>query len=883
MEAITLTINGKTISCHPDVSLLDAALQNGFRIPTLCHHPDLKPFGACRICLVEEEKTGRLMAACVTPAAQHMVIRTDTPRVLSHRRNIVSLMLAAHPESCIVCDKGNRCRLRQVAANLGVGEIRLDPMPSHQTPDQLNPFIYRDLSKCILCGKCIRADHELVVTGAIDYSFRGIRAYPATLQDKPLEQTGCTFCGTCVAVCPTGALTTRSVYVGVPEREVDTVCGFCGVGCRLQLGVTGGLVIEANPSMDTRSVNGATLCVRGHFGHDYLNTSKRLTRPMIRKNGDLEPVSWEEALQETARRLLLLKEQYGPKSIAFLGSSKCTNEENYLFQKIARSLLKTNNIDNNGYTMGRRLLNCIEKRTDGSGRFHFFAGSLAGLEKIDAVLVIGTDPTHSMPVVGYYLKRGAVKGIPLIVVDPRKTELTNYSALWLPIRPGTDAEVIHAIAALILEQKSHDVSFVERFTEDFRGYAESLASLDLNQICNKTGVAIDSLKKAAELIGHKKIAFVVGDGILKQRSGLEAVEALLNLAMLTGSIAHKGAGFYIPAKENNMIGAWDMGSVPDALPGRRLVDDKEARMEWEKAWKTDLPAEPGLDLVQMIQAAEKGTLKGLFIMGENPLRSLPQPERLHAAFAKLDLIVVQDILLNETVSNAHIVLPGAAFSEKEGAFINMEGRLQNLTAAVKPPGDARPDLDILISLAQKLGADKPPATLTQVQAEIGGVLSLYAPTARSGQLVWIQKKMRGGSSIPFSPIRISAQEQPDPAYPHMAVIGSQRYHLGSGTRTSQSARIAAFNTHSGIAVAPEDALKWDIADGDMIRLTSAVGSLKGKVRIDKKMQPGLVWVPLGDNSNMARCLIGLTPLMDSASPGWNICPVFIEKAEGETI
>ncbi|MFZ5573166.1 MAG: molybdopterin-dependent oxidoreductase [Thermodesulfobacteriota bacterium] len=882
MEVITLTINGKSIHCNPGESLLDAAVQNGFRIPTLCHHPDLKPFGACRVCLVEEQKSGRLLASCVTPAAQNMAILTDSPRVLTHRRNIVTLMLAAHPESCIVCDKGNRCGLRRAAADLGVGAIRLDPMPGDKTPDQLNPFIYRDLSKCILCGKCIRADHELVVTGAIDYSMRGIRSYPATLQDRPLERSGCTFCGTCVAVCPTGALTIRSGYVGVPEREVDTVCGFCGVGCRLRLGASNGRIVEANPAMDSKSVNGTTLCVRGHFGHDFLNSERRLVHPLIRRNGTLEAVSWDDALRETAQRLLALKERHGPRSIAFLGSSKCTNEENYLFQKIARSLLKTNNLDNGGYILGRRLLSSIENRTDGGGRFHFFAGSLAGLEKSDAILVMGADPTHSMPVMGYYLKRSAVNGTPIIVVDPRKTELAGYSALWLALQPGSDADLVHAVAAMMLARNNHDASFVERFVEGFRRYTESLGALDLSLICRRTGLAKESLAKAVDLLSHKKIAFVIGDGILKQRSGLETVDALLNLAMLTGSIAHKGAGFYIPAKENNMVGAWDMGSVPDALPGRRPVADKEARREWEAVWRTDLPAEPGLDLVAMIQAAEEGRLKGMFIMGENPLRSLPQPERVKAALSRLELIVTQDILLTETVADSHIVLPGAAFSEKEGAFVNMEGRLQQLSAAADPPGQARPDLAILISLARHLGDERPPASLAEVRAEIGQVLPLYARSSRSGQLVWIQRREGGEQAIPFSAVKTSVQEPVDPAYPFMAVIGSPRYHLGSGTRTALSPRIAAFKDREGIAVSEEDAVQWGVAEGDTIRLTSPAGSLHGRVRIDRQLRSGLVWLPQGEESNQARRLLGLTPLMDSASPGWNCCPVGIEKTEGGT-
>ncbi|MDY6973445.1 MAG: 2Fe-2S iron-sulfur cluster-binding protein, partial [Thermodesulfobacteriota bacterium] len=305
MEDITLTINGKGVSCLKGTSIMSAAEQEGIKIPNLCYHPDLQPFGACRLCLVEDEQTGRIMASCVTPAASNMAIRTDSERVLKHRKNIVRLMMAEHPESCVVCSKGNRCQLRQIAADLGLGQTDLYSMANYRPLEQANPFIVRDLSKCILCGKCVRADHELVVAGAIDYNLRGFRSRPATVHELPLEHSICTFCGTCVSICPTGALAPKNTrYVGIPEREVLSTCGFCGVGCSILMGTARDKVVEVNPSHLEDSVNGSTLCIRGHFAHDFLNDKERLLQPAVRKNGQLEPVSWDEALGVITDRFL---------------------------------------------------------------------------------------------------------------------------------------------------------------------------------------------------------------------------------------------------------------------------------------------------------------------------------------------------------------------------------------------------------------------------------------------------------------------------------------------------------------------------------------------------------------------------------------------------
>ncbi len=629
METIALTIDGKKITCPAETSILEAAEQNGIKIPTLCHHPELKPYGACRMCLVEDEKTGRLMASCVTPAAPDMALQTASPRIIKHRRNIARLMIAEHPESCIVCSKGNRCRLRWVAAQLGVGETNLYPMPNYKPFEEANPFIIRDLSKCILCGKCIRADHELVAVGAIDYNLRGFRSRPATAHETGLEQSTCTFCGTCVSMCPTGALSAKNTrYVGSPEHESISICGFCSVGCNLAMGASDNRIIEVNPAQKPHSVNGATLCVRGHFAHDFLNSSGRLISPLERKNGNREndelvPVSWDEALDLIARRLIEIKTEYGPQSIAFLGSSKCSNEENYLFQKIARVLIGTNNIDNGGYIYGQSLMKVFDEKTGGGYR----KNRLADLEKAEVILVLGADPGHSVPVAGYYLKRAARQGIPLVVVDPRKTELTSLATVWLPIKPQTDLELINGLAALLHEKKAYDSSFIDQYTEGFSLFRYNLSALDMDRISRLTNLAKSTLNKTAELLKGKKIAIVIGHGVMQQKYGSHTLGAILNLSLLTGSLGCEGAGIYVLAKESNQHGAMDMGAGPGLLPGRQSIGNEAARKKWEKNWKINISPDPGLNLVQIIDAAEKGKLKALYVMGENPLRALPEPDK----------------------------------------------------------------------------------------------------------------------------------------------------------------------------------------------------------------------------------------------------------------
>ena len=887
METIALTIDGKRISSPAGTSILEAAQHQGIKIPNLCYHPDLKPFGACRMCLVEDEKTGRLMAACVTPIAPDMMIQTASPRVVNHRRNIARLMIAEHPESCIVCSKGNHCQLRQIAARLGVGETDLYHMPNFKPLEQANPFIIRDLSKCILCGKCIRSDHELVVVGAIDYNLRGFQSRPATAHETGLEGSNCTFCGTCVSMCPTGALSTKnSSYVGSPDREANSICGFCGVGCSLAIGASSERITEVNPAHLPESVNGATLCVRGHFAHDFLNSKLRLISPLRRKTetqdeNDLVPVDWDEALEFVTNRLIEIKNEYGPQSIAFLGSSKCTNEENYLFQKLARVSVGTNNIDNGGYCSGQFLMRVFDEKTDGG----YGVNTLADLENAETIVVLGADPNHSVPVFSYYLKRAAKQGTPIIVVDPRRTELVSFASMWLQPKLHTDLELINALAAILHEKKSYDLAFIDNYTEGFSIFHYSLTSLDLDRVCRVTGIDRNCLTEVIETLSGKKIAFVVGHGILQQKYAMHTLGAIFNLSLLTGSLGTEGGGVYVLARENNQIGAMDMGACPNLLPGRQALNDDDTRKSWEKEWKVKLSPDPGLNMVRMIEAAEQGKLKALYIMGENPLRGLPQPQRVKKALDKLEFLVVQDILNTETAKLADVVLPGAAFSEKQGSFTNLEGRIQPFDPVTRPPGNARPDWEILDLLAAQIARTEGYGDLENIRMEIRQNVPAYADlnakhpswVEKTGHMVLFNPAGSDGL-MTFYPVVTTEDEIEDKDYPYNAIMGSLRYHLGSGTRTAASERMHAFDLAGEVEIAPEDGAALGIADGDTIKVTSQFGKLQSVIRLKKEIRPGELFIPMAMNSNDAMNLIDLTDLAHPNSEGWKSVRVKLEKA-----
>ncbi|VFQ46578.1 molybdopterin oxidoreductase [Desulfoluna butyratoxydans] len=844
MESTVISINGKKIGCPVGTSVLEAADSAGIHIPRLCYHPELKPHGACRMCLVEDEKSGRLLASCVTPVSGGMSVQTDSKAVLRHRRNIVRLMISEHPESCVVCSKGNRCQLRRVAAELGVGEPELYPMPHVNALDQSNPFIVRDLSKCILCGRCIRGCKELVAQGTIDYSLRGVDSRPATLHDHPLTESSCTFCGTCVSLCPTGALSQKkSAFSGTPEREHDTICGFCGVGCSLSLGVFGSRVVEVSPARSRESVNGVTLCVRGHFAHDYLNSTHRLLRPRLRKGGEQASVPWDEAVSAVSEKLLEIRDKHGASAIGFLGSSTCTNEENYLFQKMARGILGTHNIDNGGVFCGRNRLDDFFRKTRGIiGPARFF-----DMETADVIVMAGADQGETIPVASYHVKRAARNGVPLIVVDSLASDFTSLSTLWLRPLPGSGhlGQVMHALSGLVLSHSNTHRDGIAGSTDNLGDFERDVSRLDMETMCRTAGLDVEMLKEAAGIIAGRRVVLVAGCEVLEADDGGSALNALINLALVSGDPGRSPAGVWFSIRENNLLGAWAMG--------------------------TDFSPDAGLSMVGMIEAAEKGDLKVLYIMGENPLRAMPQQQRVKAALENLELVVVQDILETETVNIADVVLPGAAPAEKAGSFTNMEGRVQSFTPAVPPPGEAKADLDILGLVAKGLGYRGDDLGLEAVRAEIKRLVPSWtrdeSPAENHGD----------DARISFQPIAC-AEGTDDPAYPFMMIAGSRRLHAGSGTRTSHSERTRAAGEGGAMEISEADAGMLGLREGDPVRIESRHGAIERCVTITSDMAKGAVLIPRGFLGND---VMNLFPLSQAGDMWGMSCGVRIERVNSE--
>ncbi len=886
MEAITITLDGVEVSGYSGMTILDLAQESGIDIPTLCSDSHLSSIGACRICLVENERTGGLMASCVTPIAPGMVINTHSPRVTEHRKTIVKLMLASHPDSCLICDKGNRCQLRQIASDIGIGLVDFQRVPQMATIEEVNPFIERDLSKCILCAKCIRADQELVVEGAIDYIGRGFTSKPATLNDLPLERSECTFCGTCVAFCPTGALMEKErTYRGTTTTTVQTTCPFCGCGCSISLEVKDNNIVRVTPGKED-AVNHGTLCVRGSYGYDFIHSPDRLTKPLVKTNENFEEVSWEQALEQVASEFKRIKDKHGHNSLAVLGSSKCTNEENYLLQRFTRCVLGSNNIDN-----GSRLYNSPTRIGLGSSiGFTGTTNHLDDLQQSDVIMVIGADPTSSAPIVGYAIKRAVkYKGARLLLVDPRQTKLTPFAHLWLRPKVGTDVALINGLARVLIEERLFDEEFVARRTDNFTELARSLETYTPKHVEEITGVPAQNVQLAARLFAEAKRASIVyGNGITQHITGTDSVIALANVAMLTGNIGHLGGGIFALQRENNAQGACDMGSLPDLLPGYQSVADGQARKNFEQRWKVNLPPDAGLTAVEIIEQAKSGEVKGLYIVGENPVLSFPHSTLVTEALTSLDFLVVQDMFLTETAKLADVVLPAASFAEKEGTFTNFEGRINRVQKAIEPVSESLPDWEIILRLADKMKCPLPFSSLQQVMDEIEELVPLYEGYANSDRLYqadldrWEAKRTYGGQFLKgfarFSPVKYTPQaEGVKEDYPFALLTGTILHHFGTGTRSSMAWRLKKFSPQAFVEIGESDAKKLAISDGEKVKVISPIGEVTTMVKIVDTLPEGTLFMPISFPEAPFNGLFGIALDPKAKTPSLKACNVRIEK------
>ncbi|MFH0941556.1 MAG: molybdopterin-dependent oxidoreductase [Chloroflexota bacterium] len=826
METITITLNGREVSGRPAMTVLELAREAGVDIPTLCDDPNLKPYGACRVCIVENEANGTLLASCVTPIAPGMVINTVSPRVLERRRLLLKLLLASHPDSCMVCDKGNRCSLRQIAADLGVGFIDLERIPQPAVIQELNPFLERDLSKCILCARCIRADQELVVVGAIDYLHRGFSARPATLGDLPLEKSECTFCGTCLAACPTGAIMEKDkIARGTTVTSVGSVCPYCGCGCTLSLGYKANRLVRVLPT--AHGANRGALCVRGSYGCDFVNSPERLKHPLKKTATGFEEISWDEALKLVAGEFGRIRDTAGPDSLAILGGSRLTNEENYLLQRLGRGLLGTNNLDNGGRLQNEASRAAFE-RVLGSP---VATGLMTELESSPVILACGADLEASAPILSYTVKRAAkFQGRRLIIIDPRETRLGPFAQLHLRPRPGTDAALLSGLARAIVNGSWYDrekVSAISGYEEFLKGLEEYPA----DYVAAFTGVPEEELATAAELIGSAgRVAFIAGNSLSREANATDAVMALANLALLTGN----REAVYAPQTDCNGRGAADMGVLPDYLPGYQELAARPRKI-FEERWGAKLPAKPGLTALEMIAAAAGGKLKAMYIVGENPVLSFPAPTRTRKALESLEFLVVQDLFLNETAKLASVVLPAASFAEKEGTFTNFEGRVQPLNRAFESPGQALPDWEIILKLAEKMGRPMPYASPAEVMAEIKEMVPAYR--VRSGA---VARPAPGKAS--FQPVAPRAPTPSSGEYPFTLLTGASQFHQSSGTRSSRSARLGKWCPEAFLEMTESDGRAAGLSSGDRVRLISLSGELNTSVRFSHELEPGVLFI-----------------------------------------
>jgi len=897
VEAITITLNGVEVSGYPGTTILDLARESGVDIPTLCHDPCLSSIGACRLCLVEDESVGTLLAACVAPIRPGMVINTRSPRVLERRKVIIQFILASHPDSCLVCDKGNRCQLRKLAAEMGIGLVRFHKIPQPDIIEEVNPFIERDLSKCILCAKCIRADHELVVEGAIDYIERGFASRPATLNDMPLEKSECTFCGTCVALCPTGALMEKEkTFHGTTATTVETVCPFCGCGCTICLEVKDNHVVRARPGAPS-AVSRGTLCVRGCYGYDFIHSPKRLTSPLVKTDGDLRPASWEEALERVAAELKRIKEEHGPNSLAILGSSKCTNEENYLLQRLARGVLGTNNIDN-----GSRLYNSASRVGLGwSIGFPGTTSSLDELERSETIMVIGANPATSAPSVGYAIKRAVkYKGAKLLLVDPRQTKLTPFAHLWLRPRVGTDVALINGLAMVIIEERLLDEVYVTRQTDNFNEFARSLLLYTPEYVEKITGVSGQEVQLAARLLaGAERSSIVYGNGITQYIGGTDGVMALANLAMLTGNLGHQGrGGIFALQRENNAQGACDMGCLPDFLPGYQELGDAQVKNDFEERWGVDLPTSAGLTALEMIEQAATGGLRGMLVVGENPVSSFPSPKLVREALASLEFLVVADMFLTETAGLATVVLPAASFAEKEGTFTNFEGRVQRVRKAIDPLSASLPDWEIILEIAKKMECPMPYSSPQKVMEEIEALIPLYQSQAEDDfETEDMERDIQEDSHLrtrrlykglfPSGFERFCAVEYAPPSntsgdgYPLTLLAGSILYRFGSGTRSSASSRLKKYSPNAWVEINESDARRLGYGDGDGVRVISPAGEITTILKVTGTLPTGMLFMPISFPETPVNELFGIAFDPRAKTPAFKTCAVRLERMSAD--
>lgn len=951
---IELTIDDKAIEVEPGTTILEAALANGIDVPHLCHHPDLVPSGACRMCIVEIDDQKNPQPGCGMTCQDGMVVRTQTEQLHNMRRDIIDLFVSDHPLDCVICDKSGACDLQHYAYEFGIRETSFDFELSRTLFQDDNPFFIRDHQYCILCGKCVRVCDEIVGANAIEFTGRGFDSHIATPFDGPMIDSSCVFCGSCVQVCPTAALMPRSRMGQGREWELErrhTICGYCGVGCQVEYAMKNGRgapeILYAQSTQDA-PVNGEFLCVKGRYGWDFSDDPERLAQPLVRRDLAYElgltdepwempartvlrsrrpeenyiSVSWDQALDIVTDKLADAVKEHGPDAVAGLSSARCTNEENYLFQKLMRATFGTNNVDHCARLCHASTVTGLVAAF-GSGAM---TNSIRGIRDADCIFITGSNTAESHPVIGYEVVRAAKKGANVIICDPRRIPLVDHATLFLQAAPGTDVYVFLAMMHVILREGWADEAFIKERTEGFEAFAESVQEITPEVAALQSGVPAAKIEEAARMYalgerangesvyacaepsrsngdrGRSSILYAMG--ITQRTNGTDLVKSLANLAMLCGHIGKRSTGVNPLRGQANVQGACDLGALPNVLPGYQQVTDDAKRAAVAQGWGVDeLPAEPGLTVVEIMHAAEAGEVRAMYIMGENPMLSDPNIGHVEKALRNLDFLVAQDIFLSETAQLAHVVLPAASSMEKDGSFTNTERRVQLLEPVLPAPGEARPDWQIICDIGQrleaKLGRDGRVkwnfASQAEVMAETASVTPIYGGMLHhrlAGEgLTWpcptedhpgtpvlhVSEFSRGLGKFHAVQAQLPA-EQADEEFPFILTTGRILYHWHTGTMTRRSEHLDWREPRGFVEVNEHDAEALEIKDGGPVVVKSRRGEIRAQARVGDRVGQGVVFVPFHFKEAPANLLTQdhtLDPL--AKIPEYKVCAVKVEN------
>jgi formate dehydrogenase major subunit len=866
-QEVTLEIDGMQVTVAAGTSIMRAAAETGVNVPKLCATDSLEPFGSCRLCLVEIEGRKGYPASCTTPVERGMKVRTQSPKLQALRKGVMELYISDHPLDCLTCAANGNCELQDMAGVTGLREVRYGYDGENHLDskkDESNPYFTYDPSKCIVCNRCVRACEETQGTYALTISGRGFESRVSPGQDQPFMDSECVSCGACVQVCPTATLQEKTVIaLGQAEHSVVTTCAYCGVGCSFKAEMKGNEVVRMVPNKDGHANEGHS-CVKGRFAWGYATHQDRILKPMIRSRitDPWKEVSWDEALNHAASEFRRIQNKYGRDSIGGIVSSRCTNEEGYLVQKLVRAAFGNNNVDTcarvchspTGYGLKQTLGESAGTQT------------FKSVEHSDVIMVIGANPTDAHPVFASRMKKRLREGAKLIVIDPRHIDLVRSphveADFHLQLKPGTNVAVLSALAHVIVTEGLLATEFIAQRCEDkaFQQWKNFVALPENSPEAMQeiTGVPAAVVRGAARLYATGgNAAIYYGLGVTEHAQGSTAVMGIANLAMATGNIGREGVGVNPLRGQNNVQGSCDMGSFPHELPGYHHVSDSTTRHLFEQAWGVEIQPEPGLRIPNMFDAALEGSFMGLYCQGEDIVQSDPNIQHVAAALSAMECIVVQDIFMNETAMYAHVFLPGSSFLEKDGTFTNAERRISRVRK-VMPPKAGYADWEVTVQLSNRLGYQMDYQHPSEIMDEIARLTPTfhgvrYEKLDRLGSIQWpcndeaplgtptmhVDEFVRGKGHFIITKY-VASDEKVTRKYPLILTTGRilSQYNVGAQTRRTENVQ---WHEQDILEIHPHDAEERGIRDGGWVGIQSRAGQTALRAKVSERMQPGVVY------------------------------------------